>query len=138
MSTQSEQEALPARLRAWVKLTEEKRELEADLRKVQDVLSAMEPLLVEDMALAGMKSASVDGYTCYTAREFTAGIRPDADKSAVFRSWAATGREQFLMLSWSSLRSFVRELQEAGEPLPADLAAVVEVGEQFRLRTRKG
>ena len=129
--------ALPARLREWVRLTNEKRELEADMREVQDQLTALEPGLVEDLALAGMKSANVDGMIVYTAREFTAGLKEDADKAAVFRDWAANGREQFLMLGWSALRGFVRELQEAGEPLPADLAAVVEVGEVYRLRARK-
>lgn len=132
-----EKNGLAYRLRSWVGLTEAKRSLEADLRRLQKQLDELEPTLLEDMALAGMQSASVDGMTVYNQREFTCALRPEVDKAEVFARWLAGGHWNLVVLGWTALRAYVKELAEAGEPLPEEVSAAVEVGQVFRLRARK-
>ena len=125
------------KLQDFVKLVEEKRRLEAELRTIQDQINFLEPILLEHLALAGMTSATVNGYTVYKAREFTASIKPNLDKPTVLKEFIEAGYGNLAMLGWQSLRGIVREASESGEPLPDVIERSCDIGEVARLRTRK-
>lgn len=129
---------LNSRLARWVELTERKRSLEADLRTVQEEMTAMEETLIEDMALAGMQSVKMNGQTVYRQREFYCRTKEGVGKDQLIESFRRAGLEHCLGMQWQTMRGLAREWAEAGEEAPEGLLDVVEMGDHFRLRTRKG
>lgn len=129
--------SLQEKLNRWVTLTERKRELEAELRPVQDALTELEPGLLEDMALAGMKAATVNGMCIYQQREFYARPKEGMDRDTLIARLTAAGFGHCLQLGYQTLRGLAREWAEAGEEPPAGLRDCIDLGEVFRLRSRK-
>lgn len=131
------EETLTDRMRRFVELVERKRQLESELRAIGVQIELIEPILLEDMAGAGMQNATVDGMTVYRQSEFTCGIKPELDKQAVFQSFIDSGYGHLVMLGWSALRSMVKEASESGQPLPECVEKSVDVGQIHRLRARR-
>lgn len=129
--------ALQARLATWVGLTEEKRRLEAELRKVQDQLTATEGPLIEDFTLAGFSSATLNGFTVYRQREFFCRPKDGVSKDTLIATLREAGLDHCIGLQHQTLRALSKEWAEAGEQPPAAVAAVLDLGDNFRLRTRK-
>lgn len=129
---------LQERLKRWAELTERKRNLELQLRLVQDDLGKLEPGLLEDMAESGMQSAKVDGLLIYKQREFYAKLKEGVDKAAVIAKFQEAGLTHCLGLQHQTLRAMAREWAEAGESVPEAVSGMVELGDTFRLRARKG
>ena len=107
-------------------MTAQKRELEASLRKLADELGNLEPIVLEDLALAGMTSATVNGMTLYQQREFFAGLKPDVDKQEALRSFLDEGHADLVMLGWQGLRALVRALDEEDNPPAPDYRPVYD------------
>lgn len=128
---------LAGKMKRWVDLTEQKRVLEASLRKLADELSSLEPCVLEDLALAGMTSATVNGMTVYQQREFFAGLKEGVDKQEALRSFLDEGHADLVMLGWQGLRALVREAKEGGGELPPCVEKFCEHGDKIRLRARK-
>lgn len=125
-------------LRDWVRLTEQKREVEAELREINGQLSALETVLLDQFADGGMQSVTAHGYTVYLQRELSCGLAEAVDKETAIKALEDAGLGSCLMLSAGSLKSLVREHMEAGEDvLPAELKGLIKVSEFYRVRTRK-
>lgn len=138
MSTDLEAPAnLTSRLRRWVELTDQKRDLEAQVRKIADELGTIEPDLLEDLALSGMTSATVDGMTVYQQREFFANLKDGTDKQAALQAFLDAGHADLVILGWQGLRALVREAKEGGHDLPECVEKFCETGDRVRLRARK-
>lgn len=129
---------LQPRLARWVELTEMKRKLEADLRPIQDELTAMEDGLLEDMVLQGISTVKINGMTVYKAKEFFCRAKEGVGRDQLVDGFRAAGMSTQLIPSWQALRALSREWSEAGEGPPAAIAPLIDVGEHYRLRTRKG
>jgi len=121
----------------WVELTERKRELEAQLRSLQDRLTVIEGPLIEDMALAGISSVKINGFNVFRQREFFARTKEGIDKETMIERLREAGLGNCLGLQHQTLRSLAREWADLGEEPPAAITDVVDLGDVFRLRTRK-
>ena len=128
---------LEARLAKWAELTEAKRGLEAELRKVQESLTKMEPALLESMADAGVKSVNINGWLVYHQREFHCNLKEGVEKEQMIEAFRAAGLTHALGMQWQTMRAISKEWAEAGEEPPQAIANLIDVGETFRLRTRK-
>lgn len=130
--------ALNERLARWVELTEQKRLLEAQLRKIQDELTSSEETLLEDFTLAGFQSVNLNGFTLYKQREFFCKVKEGVDKSDVIDAFRKAGLSHALGgPNYQTMRALAREWSEEGEGVPSTIANFVEVGDTFRLRARK-
>ena len=129
--------SLQKRLAELVELTEQKRGLEAQLRTVQDRLTAIEPDLLEDMALGGMTSATVNGFTVYRQREFFARAKEGVSKDLLLDRLREAGLTNCIGLQHQTLRALAKEWADLGEGPPATVAELVDLGDVFRLRARK-
>ena len=122
----------------WVELIDQKRAFEAELRPIQDQLNKLEAELLDDFAAAGINSVNCRGLTVYLNREFSAKLKEGVEKEDAMAAFEKAGMKHAWSLSWQTMRAIVREHQERDEPLPPEVAAVVEVGDFYRLRSRKG
>ena len=129
---------LETRLAEWVELTEQKRGLEAQLRTVQEKLTAIEEPLLEDFTLAGFQNAKIHGMTVYKSREFFCRAKEGVEKATLINAFREAGMENAIGLQWQTLRALSKEWSEAGEEPPAAIRDLVNLGETFRLRARKG
>lgn len=129
---------LETRLAEWVELTEQKRGLEAQLRTVQEKLTAIEEPLLEDFTLAGFQNAKLNGFTVYKSKEFYCRAKEGVDKATLINAFREAGMENAIGLQWQTLRALSKEWSEAGEAPPAGIKDLVDLGETFRLRARKG
>lgn len=129
--------SLENRLARWVELTERKRKQEAELRTIQDELTEMEEPLLEDLTLAGIQNVKVNGMTVFRQREFFCKARPDVDRDKLIDAFRLAGMAHAVIPSWQSLRALAREWSENGDDIPEAIRGMVDVGEHYRLRSRK-
>ena len=130
-------DTLQDKIGLWVTLVEQKRALEAELRPVQDQLNKLEAELLDDFADAGIQSVNAHGMTVYLNREFSAKLKEGVDKEDAIAAFERAGMKGCFNLAWQTMRGIVREYQERGEALPPEVAAVVDVSDFYRLRSRK-
>lgn len=143
-ASKDEVEALPfgQKLKAFAELENYRRELEETLKAVKETAAEIEPQLREEMALADMQSANVEGLTIYLHR--TRYVSKKSDKDGVTSErlcgilrdigWGDLVRDGYAP---SSLKAKVDEVLGNGEELPPELADCLNVGEAYSLRTRK-
>lgn len=132
-----------ARLREFVRLTNQKRELEADLRDVKARLGELEPQILDHFQQDGIQRVTVDGYTLYLSRSLYAGPK-DGDKDRMIQSLQGLDESWSFLVSKTvnrnQLSARVRECEQnaEGQPvLPDALKDAVEVFEQFTIGARK-
>lgn len=130
-------DTLADKIGLWVTLVGEKRALEAELRPVQDQLNKLEVELLDDFAEAGIQSVNAHGMTVYLNREFSAKLKEGVNKQDAIAAFERAGLHDCFNLAWQTMKGIVREYQERDEPLPAEVAAVVDVADYYRLRSRK-
>lgn len=97
----------------------------------------MEGPLVEALAADGVESVKINGTLVYFNREFYCKIKEGMDKEAVFKKLIDAGMSNGVMLSYQTLRGLAREWSEADEAPPAVVTECLDLGDVYRLRTRK-
>lgn len=128
---------LVARCKRFAELTEIKRGLDQQLRTIQDQLNAVEEAAIDDMALAGVHSLTVDGMTVYRQREFYARRKEGIGIEHLVAEFAGAGLSHMLGLSWQTLKAAAREWAENEETMPQAVKDLCDIGETTRLRCRK-
>jgi aryl carrier-like protein len=126
------------RLQEFARLALRKRELEAELREVQDQMARLEAELVEEFVAAGLQHVRVGGLVVYLTQEvYAAPVNGDHERLA--EALARLGLDDLVATRVDHVRlsAWVRELRRQGEEIPAELAELIKVSEVVRLRTRK-
>jgi hypothetical protein len=126
------------RLRRFAHLTEQKRAIEASLRPIQDELTELEQPLLEDMVLAGMQSTRLGDMLLYKQTEFHCSTKEGVSKEELIEAFRKCGLVRAIGPQHQTIRSLAKEWAENGEGVPDLLAAVLNIGEHFRLRAKKG
>ena len=118
----------------YAELTEKRRKLEAEVKRLATDLAAREEVLLEGFAQAGIQNIKTTaGQTVYLNREIFAKLVGDHEEAlAAFRQ---AGLGDFVKESVNSqtLRAYVREMDEV---LPEGLQPYIDVTEVFRMRMR--
>lgn len=133
----TETERLPG-LHLFVYFTGRKRELEAELRQVQDRLNELEPGLVDMFSEEGIQRTTVDGYTAYLQEEVWASpLNGDIAALCAALKEAGFGDMVAETVNRQTLSAWVREHRKDGEPLPPAVEPVISVTAGYRLRAKK-
>jgi len=125
-------------LKRFVALEERRRELEADVDTVKAETAELEQRLLPQFEQGGFEKVSIDGRTVYIERKLWAKAKA-GDKGAVCKALKRCRLGDYVeeTFNTNSLSAYVRELDREGKPLSAPLAAVLDVSEVFKLRTRR-
>lgn len=129
-----DREAMTKRL---IELTVRKRELDAESRKIGEVIDALESALLEQWIEAGRQSERIDGYTVYVGKR-TWATPKDGDRHAVVEALEALGMADMVTYNTQTLSAWFKERAEAGQEVPQTLAEVVDLTDKFSLNVRKG
>jgi len=115
-------------------LTEQRRKLEAEVKKLATDLAAREERLVEEFGQAGIQNIKTKtGQTIYLNREIFAKLTGDHKKA--YTAFRRAGLGDFVKetVNANTLRAWVREMDEV---LPKGLQPYIDVTEVFRMRMR--
>ena len=118
----------------YADLTEQRRDLEAEINRLKADLSAREEKLVEEFAQAGIQNIKTStGQTVYLNREIFAKLVGDQKKAHTALRRAGLGDFIKDTVNSQTLRAWVREMDEV---LPKGLQPYIDVTEVFRMRMR--
>ena len=115
-------------------LTEQRRKLEVEVKKLATDLAAREERLVEEFGQAGIQNIKTKtGETVYLNREVFAKLVGDQKKA--YTAFRRAGLGDFVKetLNAQTLRAWVREVDEV---LPKGLQPYVDITEIYRMRMR--
>ena len=118
----------------YARLTEERRKLEAEVKKLATDLAGREEMLVEEFAKAGIQNIKTStGATVYLNREVFAKLVGDQKKAHTALRRAGLGDFIKDTVNSQTLRAWVREMDEV---LPKGLQPYIDITEVFRMRMR--
>lgn len=134
--------------RRFARLSELKRELNAQLREIEPQLRALEPVLLGYLGQNGYQLVKIEGFTMSAKREPWVYPQNGISRASVCEALKLSGLGRFVQEGFStrSLTKWVRELEEhhqlvtgsdpaaLRELLPGPLALVLEVKPSFRLQ----
>lgn len=122
--------------RDYVRMTREKRELDAASRKLGEALAEMERQMLDAWVEDGRQSETVDGYTAYLSSRQWARPR-DGDRSRVVSVLGALGMGDMVTYNTQSLSAWFKERESSGEEVPGTLAEVVDLSTEHSINVRK-
>jgi hypothetical protein len=125
-------------LKRFVALEERRRQLEAEVDSIKAETAELEQRLLPQFEQSGTERIAIDGRTVYVERKLWAKAK-DGDKSSVCKALKRCRLGDYVeeTFNTNSLSAYVRELDREGKPLSTALAAVLDVSEVFKLRTRR-
>ena len=127
------------KLKAYVGLEKRRRVLEAELAVVKKQAGDLEPSLREQFAVSGVQNMKMDGLTVSIRKSVYPKYREGCGRGDVIEALKLDGLADLLKedYSTSTFTALVRDIESSGGPLPENLARVIEVSEQYELRTQK-
>ena len=118
----------------YAALTEERRKLEAEVKRMAADLAAREEVLLEEFAKAGIQNIKTSaGQTVYLNREIFAKLVGDHEEALDAFRQAGLGDFVKESVNAQTLRAYVREMDEV---LPEGLQPYIDITEVFRMRMR--
>ena len=118
----------------YARLTEQRRKLEAEVKRLATDLAAREEVLVEEFAKFGIQNVkTASGQTVYLNREIFAKLVGDEKKAKTALRRAGLGEFIKEGVNSQTLRAYVREMDEV---LPRGLQPYIDITEVFRIRMR--
>jgi hypothetical protein len=126
-------------LAEFVALERERREHEDRLKIIAERCGVLSPLLIDQFADLGMQNANVEGLTVFVRMDRYVSKRGDVSSDQVCQALRECGLGYMVSDGYNaqSLKSKVREWQDAGVEVPPTLAGLLNIGEVPRLTTRK-
>ncbi len=125
-------------LRTYAKLDKERRTLNARLKKLDTLIEETSHAVLDHFQKIGIDRVTVDGVTIYVRRQLWAGREDGVTVDEACTALKDAGLPEYAheRVNTQSLSAFVRELDAAGKPLPAELQGVIKVSEVFKVQTR--
>ncbi|MEM1063517.1 MAG: hypothetical protein AAGJ97_14425 [Planctomycetota bacterium] len=150
-------EELMKKLGRFARLTNLQREAEELIKKVKAALNAVGEACLEDMALAACDRATVQGLTLAPHETFYASKAKDVTPLQLAEACHAAGVGEFVKgervedevdgsviymtgepdVPMATLKAWLNEQKKAGQPVPAEIAEVVNFGTKVELRATK-
>lgn len=126
-------------LAEFVALEHERREHEDRLKVIAERLGKLSEPLLNHFADSGIQNANVNGLTVFVRVDRYVSKKSEATTDQVCEALREAGLGYMVSDGYNaaSLKSKVREWEEAGAEVPPELAALLNVGEVARLATRK-
>tara|TARA_R100000306_G_C4297454_1_gene103323 strand:- start:47 stop:469 length:423 start_codon:yes stop_codon:yes gene_type:complete len=118
----------------YAALTEQRRKLEAEAKRLATDLAAREEVLVDEFEKAGIQNIKTQtGQTVYLNREIFAKLTGDQKKAHTAFRRAGLGEFVKENVNTQTLRAYVREMDEV---LPKGLQPYIDITEVYRMRMR--
>ena len=126
--------ALSVLVTEYAALTEQRRKLEAEAKRLATDLAAREEVLVNEFEKAGIQNIKTQtGQTVYLNREIFAKLTGDQKKAHTAFRRAGLGEFVKESVNAQTLRAYIREMDEV---LPEGLQPYIDVTEVYRMRMR--
>ena len=123
-------------LKNYIVLTERKRNLEDEAKKIGLELERTEQVLIEDFAAAGVQNMQLDGHTVYMHRQLWASAPDQAAAQAVFHELGLIDLIETRVPS-QRLSAWVREQDREGKEGSEPILKVINITEEQRLKVKK-
>ena len=122
-----------------IALDEKKKELQAQLKEVNEERREVERAILHHFESTGISRVSMDGVTVHLSRRISAKPK-DGDTYRITKIFMDHGMLDMLRVHSNTLSSMAREHMEDAEggTLPPELWDALEVDEIYQVRTRKG
>jgi hypothetical protein len=123
----------------YVETNEHIKELKADLKLAEQAKKDLEPRALAELERAGVQNIKIAGSTVFVHRQLWARAK-DGNKEAAVAALKAAGLSHIVSETFNTqtLSAYVRELDTDSEELDDELAAVLDITEDFSLRCRRG
>ena len=123
-------------LHAFVDATRSKRELEAQIKVLNEAIEKSEKKLLDEMSDAGVQRVTVDGVTVYIHRQLWASKAGNVTDEEAASAISSAGLSDMVKpkFNTSTMSAYIRELDNQGLPIPEPLVGVLSVTEKFSVR----
>lgn len=121
-------------IREFQRLKALEKELQADLKEVQDARTAAEEKVIEQLIEAGVQSINLDGQTTYLRRDVYPAY--PAGKEAAVALLAADPAHQDVVQTTINHQTVCALLREQDGNYPAEWAGILEAAEVYRVGLR--
>ena len=123
-------------LHDFVSATRTKRELEAQIKILNERIVESEKKLLDEMSDAGVQRVTVDGVTVYIHRQLWASKSPDVSDEEAAEAIGTSGLSDMIKPKFNAntMSSYIRELDSQGLPIPEALQSVLNIAEKFSVR----
>lgn len=134
----------PALYQRYADLADLRKAKESDVDAIKEEMATIERDLLAaaaDEGVASMTVAKADGSKAivYLRRDVRArNLKGPDETAAAIASIPDLAHLAMPRVNMNSLASVLRDLEDAGEPLPPELDGIVEPLEQFSMRVKKG
>lgn len=121
-------------------LRDEQKRLGAEADGIKERADELERELLEAFSEEGCQNVKTDdGSTVFMRREIWPAREEGVDTPQILDALRESNLEHYISENFNSrsLASYMKDLDEAGEPLPAPLAAVIRPAERFYIRVKK-
>ncbi len=120
----------------FVQETHTKRNLDAQLREVNERIGKLETAILDQWASTGITKVTCDGMTVYTGEQLSVKSK-DGDTQAVRDALMASGHADLTTVNHQRLKAFVKECLEADTVLPEQLTSAIEINRVKRIFGRR-
>lgn len=134
--TLAEGDAIATRLIHYINLYRKRKAAQKIADEFADQIKAIEPNLIEDMALRGITSANIDGACVYRRTDVYPGRKSGASNNHMLAALAESGLDFLLTVNWQVMRGWINEQRTAEHDLPTILESVIELRETHKLCVR--
>ena len=118
-----------------VELDRARKRLKAELAEVETARKVLEATILDEWERTGTSSIKVDGITIYLSSQRW--VKPkDGDRQAVVKVLEVLGMTEMINFNSQTLSSYVREILDTDQVIPPELETVIEVTEDFKIKTR--
>lgn len=127
------------KLRRFVTLEKQRRELEGELKVIAEERSMLEAQLLKEFEKAGMSSTKIDGLNVRVERMLFATVLKGFTKMDVCKALKRSRLGSLVQNTYQpgQLAAYVRELEREEKPLPKALSEVIEIGEKYVVRSNR-
>ena len=123
----------------YARLERRKRALELELKQVKSRIDSLREPVLGYFQTHGIDSQKIDGLTLYLRRELWAGREDGIDNETAITALERAGLTEYAgpRINTQSLSAYMRELDERGEAMPAELQGVIKLSEVWKIGTRE-
>jgi len=123
------------RMQKFVELEQKKKQLEWDLQRIKDEMTAVETDIIDDLIDNDVDKVSVRGRLLYPKRQVVANVH---NKQAAIEAIKKAGLTEYVGESYNAnqISAYLRECDAEGRELPEEFRGIIEPYEKVKLGIR--
>jgi hypothetical protein len=123
----------------FAKLDRRRMELEQQVKEIKKECDELQPAVLEWFTQQGIENIRTDECLVHVVQKWKVTPKSGYNKDDIVSALMHTGLEDMVTTSyhWTRMSSLARAAAIDGTELPAELLEVVDVGEEYKVQTRK-